>query len=505
MAARVWSSKQEAVFAWFAAIQIFIIEHLVVRARAGTGKTTTICEALRRIPAGLNVLVCAFGKDIQVELESRLKGTGVTVKTLHALGLSFVKKFWPDVNVSFTSDRADDLTERVCGPRAPDAIKKLVTKLHCAGRMTTPHAKVMGDLTSVAVEFECIPDEEWERDGFDLVYVEARALEAMELAASIKPVRTGIDGPDMLFLPVRNGWLSKKFDLVVVDEAQDMNACQLEIAQGVCRGRIVVVGDDRQAIYGFAGADSGSLDRLKRGLDAVELPLNVTYRCGKAIVAVCQRWVPDFIAADSNEDGVVRELAEGETLVNAAGPGDFILSRVNAPLVSIAMKLLRMGKRTKIAGKNIGDGLIALVRKLKGRSVPDFLGRLAAWETRELKRLEPMFEKATNGRKKSIQQKMEGIRDKAEMLSSLADGAPSVEEISARIEALFTDNGLGDAGLIVCSSVHKAKGREADRVFVLRDTLRDGCGNPEEDNIAYVAASRAKRELVWVNERMEEK
>lgn len=499
---RNWSDKQDAIFSWFAAITLRVIEHLVVRARAGTGKTTTICEALRRIPAGLNVLVCAFGKDIQLELEARLKGTNVTVKTLHALGLSFVKKFWPDVKVGFTSDRADDLTDRVCGQRAPDAIKKLVSKLHCAGRMTAPHARVYGDLTTVAVEFECIPDEDWAQEGFDAAYVEMRALEAMELAASEKPKLTGIDGPDMLFLPVRNGWLSKRFDLVVVDEAQDMNACQLEIAQGVCRGRVVVVGDDRQAIYGFAGADSGSLDRLKNALRATELPLNVTYRCGKAIVAVAQRWVPDFVAAESNEEGLVSQLPLDQ-LVATAGPSDFILSRVNAPLVSIAMKLLRAGKRTKIAGKDIGSGLVSLVRKLKGKSVPDFLARLATWERKELARLTPMLERATNGRKNAIMQKMEAISDKAEMLSSLADGAPNVDEISARIESLFTDNGLGDAGLIICSSVHKAKGREAHRVFVLRDTLRDGCGNPEEDNIAYVAVTRAKHELVWVDKTVE--
>ncbi len=160
------------------------------------------------------------------------------------------------------------------------------------------------------------------------------------------------------------------------------------------------------------------------------------------------------------------------------------------------MKLLRSGKRTKIAGRDIGTGLVALVRKLKGRSVPDFLAKVASWEVREIKRLEPALAKATNGRKKTIEQKIDGIKDKAAMLISLADGAPSVDEIEARITALFTDDGLGDKGLIVCSSVHKAKGKEADRVFILRETLRSG---GEEDNIAYVAITRAKQTLVWAS------
>lgn len=493
------SKKQTTIFAWFAAITTTVIEHLVVRARAGTGKTSTICEALTYIPKGLTILVCAFGKDIQLELEARLKGvSGVTVKTIHALGLGFVMKFWPGVKVGYGSDRADDLANRVCGMRAPDAIKKLVAKLCTQGRLMAPHAKVLGDLTTVAIEFECEPDEQWEEMGFNLEYVEARALEAMELAASEKPLKTGIDGADMIFLPVRNGWLRKTYDVVVVDEGQDMNACQLEIAQGVCKGRLVVVGDDRQAIFGFAGADSGSLDRLKKELSATELPLNVTYRCGRAIVAEAARYVPDFEAGPNNPEGLVR-YAPMANLFTEAGPGDFILSRVNAPLVSVAMRLLRSGKRTRIAGRNIGSGLVILVRKMKGRSVPELLSKIEAWATKTNARHEAQLSSATNGRKKTIAAKMEAVLDQAEMLTSLADGAKNVAEVEARIVALFTDDGLGDKGMIVCSSVHKAKGKEADRVFILRDTLRET--TEEEVNITYVAITRAKNELVWVSDK----
>lgn len=490
------SPKQVDIFHWFAQIELERQEALIVRARAGTGKTSTICEALRYIPAGLRTLVCAFGKDIQLELAKRVEGiAGVEARTLHSLGLQCVKRFWPDAKPDFkTSDRIDDLVNRTCGARAPDAVKRLVGKLCTQGRLMAPHATKADDLVTIALEFECAPDESWERDGFGLDYVTQKAVEAMELAASQKPTRNVIDGADMIFLPVRNGWLRKIYDVVIVDEGQDMNACQLEIAEGLCRNNLVVVGDDRQAIYGFAGADSGSLDRLKHALSATELPLNVTYRCGQVIVELAQGYVPDFQAGPRNPMGTI-SYAALDALTASAKPSDFILSRVNAPLVSIAMKLLRAGKRTKIAGRDIGEGLISLVRKLKGRSVPDFLGKVAAWEAREVSRLQPALAKATNGRKKTIEQKIEDIHDKASMLSSLADGAPSVDEVESRIVDLFTNDGLGDKGLIVCSSVHKAKGREADRVFILKDTLRSG---GEEDNIAYVAITRAKNELVWV-------
>jgi len=189
--------------------------------------------------------------------------------------------------------------------------------------------------------------------------------------------------------------------------------------------------------------------------------------------------------------------ATDETLVSAAGPGDFILSRVNAPLVSIAMKLLRAGKRTQVAGRDIGRGLVTLIKKMRARSVPDLLGKIEGWAARENVRHQAQLKAATNGRRAAIQSKIEAVLDQADMMSSLADGAKSVAEVETRITALFTDDGLGTAGMITCSSVHRAKGLEADRVFILKDTLRDN--NIEEQNIAYVAITRAKTTLVWVS------
>jgi len=43
--------------------------------------------------------------------------------------------------------------------------------------------------------------------------------------------------------------------------------------------------------------------------------------------------------------------------------------------------------------------------------------------------------------------------------------------------------------------VHKAKGLEASRVFLLEETLNTR--NREEENIYYVAVTRAKDQLTW--------
>jgi superfamily I DNA/RNA helicase len=497
--ARIWSGQQQDIFSWFrndptslsAAIteqlktQGRSLKALIARARAGTGKTTTIIEGVNQAPDA-RILLCAFNKKIAEELASRLTSTRAEAKTLHGVGYAAVRRYWEGVRLEANrGDRANSLSEAVCGPRVPDAIKRLVSQLHTKAREINPHATEPGSLLDLAYTFDCVPDEEWASEGLDVNFVEEKALAAMVLAASTKPA-TGIDFSDMIFLPVRNHWLTPAYDLVVVDEAQDMTVAQLEIAQGVCRGRIAIVGDDRQAIYAFRGADSESIDRLKKELNAVELGLKTTYRCGQTIVAEAQRLVPDFECGAAHEGAI--EVLKADKLVEAAGPGDFILSRLNAPLVSIAMSLLRSGKRARVAGRDIGQGLRTLLRKLKARSVPALIEGIRNWEEREVHR----------ALKAQREDKAENIHDQAEMLISLTDGAKNVDEVVARIEALFTDDGLGVAGVITCSSVHRSKGLEADKVFVLTGTLYPRGVSREEENIEYVAITRAKKVLVKV-------
>lgn len=497
-----WSTQQEAIFEFFANGT----GNAVVEALAGTGKTTTIIEGVNRAPER-RIALCAFNKRIAEELQTRITNPNATAKTLHSLGFGIVRKFRKNVRILNGSERADALAFAVCGPNTPTPVLKAVANLHSKGREIAPHARNLGDLTDILEAFSLAPDAGW---GYTPEQVEQKALDAMELASKDF---AEIDFSDMIFLPVRNRWMSPEFDLVVVDEAQDMTVAQLEIAQGVCRGRIVVVGDPNQAIYGFRGADSDSLPRLKNELNAVAFPLTVTYRCGRAIVTEAQRLVPTFEAGPSNPDGIISAIKR-EELTASVSLGDFVLSRLNAPLVSIAMSLLRSGKRTRIAGRDIGKGLIDLTRKLtkkSGNSIPMFLAEVSKWQEKELDRLGKARTAAIDKLPVSsgpaalarvenqFDGRMDFIRDQAEMLQSLAVDAKGVRDVEDNISGLFTDDGLGQAGVITCSSVHRAKGLEAPKVFVLRDTLYPRGIDREEQNIEYVAITRAKLELVWVS------
>jgi|SRR5579872_1499945 len=78
------------------------------------------------------------------------------------------------------------------------------------------------------------------------------------------------------------------YALLVVDEYQDLNACDLEVLQGVAaRGcTIIGAGDDDQSIYSFRKAHPvGIRQFLERYVGAADYSLSITQRCGKAIVA----------------------------------------------------------------------------------------------------------------------------------------------------------------------------------------------------------------------------
>src|SRR5690606_32961420 len=173
-----------------------------------------------------------------------------------------------------------------------------------------------------------------------------------------------VDFDDMIWMPVVLGLKLNRYDRVFIDETQDLNAAQIELALGACKdgGRICAVGDDRQAIYAFRGADSQAIPNIVARLQAKELYLSVTYRCALSIVKQAQNYVPDLQAASNAAEGVVT-FADNDHMMREVRPGDFILSRTNAPLVRTCLQLIRERRPATIQGRDIGAGLIALIKK----------------------------------------------------------------------------------------------------------------------------------------------
>jgi DNA helicase-2/ATP-dependent DNA helicase PcrA len=479
-----WSAQQQAIFKAFAGKG-----NLIVEALAGTGKTTTIVEGLKYLKG--KVLVCAFNKRIATELQQRITSLdSVKVSTLHGLGFGLLRR-----HGSFSVDNsrglrlAEAALYHVGGPKN----RSFFWTTHFIAQSCKEISPYVSDVESVIK----IAQAYGHLDGVDERYYQKIAeatLTAMDLAVAGARDRSDLtlDFSDMIFLPLKIGLTHGEYDVVVVDEAQDMNRTQLELAERVMKkdGRIIVVGDSHQAIYGFRGADSQSMSRLKKAFNAKSLPLNITYRCPSSVVALARHLVPDFTGAPSCPAGKVRDVGYAK-LYDEAQPGDFILGRVNAPLLSACLALVAKGKPARMAGRDIGKSLVSLIRKLDHGSYDyDSLDdKIRDWEAKQVKKA------------KDDADAIKAAQDKAFCILMLMESAKDVQGLINMIEKLFTDVEGADNTAIICSTVHKAKGLEADRVYILHDTFSGSWeerATHEEGNIKYVAITRAKKELVWV-------
>lgn len=248
-------------------------------------------------------------------------------------------------------------------------------------------------------------------------------------------------------------------------------------------------------IYGFRGADTTILERAATEMKAKVLNLNITYRCPKKIVELAQRYVPDFTAAVQAPEGEVHEGVLEKFMLEQASSGDFILCRANAPLMSVCLKLIAAGKRAYMAGRDVGEKLLSILRKVQGRKafqdMADLELRLQRWADRENDKIS-----RTTKNPDSAASKHEAIEDILGIFHALAEGLEEPADIEGELKRLFQEPGLTNKDFVCCSTVHKAKGLEADNVWI----LAQGFNRPgaEENNIRYVAITRAKKRLYAV-------
>lgn len=477
--ARQWSPEQQAIHAWFRGEMT--APHLVIDAGPGCGKTTTTVGGVNQAPEQ-RILMCAFNKGIAQTLNEMITNPRAEAKTLHALGMQAIGRKWRGIPVaSPVSKRQDELTDKVLPTFVPKPIRKLVGLLHTKGREIIPVEPTEDALVRLAVQFGLEPDESW-RD-YDIVFVASHALAAMTYAADHPPrYDVGIDFADMIYLPLAWNLLGPTFDLVVLDEGQDASESQLEIIRRVAAGRICIVGDPFQTLYTWRGSAHDVLNRAKASLGAASLPLKTSYRCCQAVLRRAQGFVPDLQAHPSNPEGIVAHI-DYTAFLEAVQPGDYVLSRLNAPLVSLTLYLLRNKVRARMAGRDVGAGILNILKRLKVEAwtpLEDMLARLDSWERKTVNRYANM----------GMLEFADTARDQAGMLRALAEDAESMRDVLNNCTYLFTD--VPEEGQVVCSSAHRAKGTERDRVFMLTESLYRRGVTFEEQCIDYVMTTRAR-------------
>lgn len=482
--AKNWSSFQLGIFDWVEQRQG---KNLVVEAVAGSGKTTTGEEMISRVPVTEPILATAFNKHIQEEMQRRLPNH-VDVKTYHALGLQVCFSSFGKIKVDtekmegFLKLHYDRYEYNLIYPT-----KRLISLVK--GNLSGTTDDELSDLAMYHSVDLYNRDREYMGD---YIFDGVRAGIAWS-----KRIKTVVDFDDMVWLPLvadKNEVSTRSYDFMFVDELQDTNAAQIQLAL-LCSNngtRIVGVGDRYQSIYGFRGADVDAIPNLIQTLNADTLPLSITYRNPTSVVDNVKAEFPHIpiMAADNAIEGTVADMPY-EQAISILTPGDMVLCRVNAPLVRPAFDLIRSGTKAVILGRDIGKGLKTFIKQFRtSESVVEMLYYMNEYTQREVAKLTA----ANRGHKAIV------LQDKAETIIALSDKANTISEIEDRIDFIFDDEKKG----VSFSTVHKAKGLEAKNIFILNPELmphpmaRQAWEQEQEDNIKYVAKTRSLDTLIFV-------
>lgn len=227
-------------------------KNLFIEAGAGCGKTTTALWILSHLSGKKCML--AFNRDIKADIEEKADAT-TEVATMNAFGFRALSaafgKLDVDSDYAWTLFRADFGDETVSKDASYFARVKKLYDL-CRSFLAASVDEALELVAGYEIDFSTT-------DGGD------RSVAAAEYVVSLMARRAdtstpvvGIDFVDQLWLPVARGLAMPSYDVVVLDEAQDTAPVQVAMLRGCAeRGaRIIAVGDRRQAIYQFRGADA---------------------------------------------------------------------------------------------------------------------------------------------------------------------------------------------------------------------------------------------------------
>lgn len=490
---------------------------MILEARAGCGKTTTLLELVKHLPG--ETFIGAYNKSIAEELKAKLAAAGITFPaatagTLHSAGFQAWRKV--ATNVKTDAKKVWTITGNILKEAAKKGedcdLESMETFVVKAVSLAKQQA------FGVVVPFE--DKSHWfdlvEHFGLEEELADGASIEdgidwAIKVyRMSLDMDREVIDFDDMILAPLVHKAKIWQKDWVLLDEAQDTNPARRALAFAMLKpktGRLVAVGDPAQAIYGFTGASHDSLEQIQEQMGAIKLPLNVTYRCPKSIVALANTWVKDIVAHPTAPQGSVR------TTYLSTDPGmpsfweekftakDAVLCRNTKPLVELAYSFIRRSIACRVEGRDIGQGLLKLARKWKVNTLNAVENNLNAWMEKEIQKW------MAKGREEMAASVEDRVTTILLIIDNLrAEGKTNLQDLVDFIQGLFGDTQDGQQQpCLTLSTVHKSKGREWDRVFLLGRNkympskyAKKAWQRTQEDNLQYVAVTRAKKELVEV-------
>lgn len=469
-------------------------KNIVVAAVPGSGKTSTIISVAKLLPTNLSSCFLAFNKAIVDNLQSKLPTT-VVCKTAHSMGMSSLIKHYripfkvnPLKNLQFIIEvlkKREDLL-----PKQRINLQFIMIEIMDLVKMN------MLDNSFDSVNHIC--------DHHSIYLDEKDIMSCIEAIASadyynssLSRSRCSLNFTDMIVLALNPKVKLPQFDVVFLDESQDMNRAQQALVLRLLKptGRLIAVGDRNQSIYGFAGADGNSFDKFQARQNTVTLPLSISYRCGKSIVENAKLVYPDIESWQFAEQGEVRDGSYDEIRVE-----DMVICRNTAPLVTLWLMLLDRGQAATVVGKDTEKGLLQLLSKVVNYEVDNGIAKL---DEIRLKLKEDLIKNGTNEKSVPYNKKYINLLEQITVIKVLSKKCSHMSQVEDKISLMFEE---GNKDAVKLSTIHRAKGLEADRVFLV--THFDGKQLipssyavrhheiVQENNVLFVALTRAKKSLI---------
>ena len=290
--------------------------------------------------------------------------------------------------------------------------------------------------------------------------------------------------------------------VLVIDEAQDMGKDDFRLVQALMRQneemRVIAVGDDDQNIFAFRGSDSKYMQALAEQQGARLYEMTDNYRSAKTIVDCANRFVQRIpgrmkqtpIHSATGEDGKVTTLKSLlDTEIRVEG-STAILTRTNEETMQVAHELEQRGLHATVAQSMGGFrfGNLAEVRyflKQLGSSDDASISQ-ERWQTAKQRTLEAYAHS-------SCLSIMQHFFDDFESTRRILYRSDLREYI---FESNIEDFIAADKNTVFVSTIHKAKGREFDTVYLLSPV--PDARNVDNMRSYYVGLTRAKRNLFLV-------
>lgn len=358
-----------------------------------------------------------------------------------------------------------------------------------------------------------------QRSGYSTNLPELTYQEFAHFIASVenyKRTSAKIDFTDMLERYLNEG-AQVMVDHVIVDEAQDLSKLQWAVVEKLCKHakHIYIAGDDDQCIHEWNGANPGCFIQLAAGDQSVlpqsyRIPAAVHQLADKIIRQVGTRIPKDYLPR--KELGEVRGVADLEQVCLGQGTW-LLLARNQIFLREYAELCRRRGLLFTGAGFQTFDA--KSLRAIESWEALSKNQSITVPAAREMYELMSQRDRVRRGFKKVLDEfpdnlsvdfptlvRQFGLVAPAELKWHQAlDMMPAPEMLYLR--AVEQNGQLGKAPRIEISTIHGAKGREADHVILRPDmtarTWEGFLASPDQEHrVWYVGVTRARNTLTIV-------